>query len=97
MAKGKSKSRVSSKFNRPSPDEIKEIAKDVTSSEEPKRGRPKAKHGYPAFTTQIDPDKRAALKYIASMEGVKLFELIDEGLEDLLEKYKNKYPGIYNK
>jgi hypothetical protein len=86
MAKDKSKSRVSSKFNIPPADLRKKIAADVTGADqdEPKekktdgRGRPKAQHGFPAFTTQIDPKKRAALKYIASVENRKLFELIDE-------------------
>lgn len=101
MAKD-NKSRVSNKFKRPTAEAAKSMAAGVTGADKDKatenkndgRGRPKAQHGFPAFTTQIDPEKRATLKYIASIENKKLFELIDEALQDFLNKKKKDYPNI---
>ena len=54
------------------------------------RGRPKAQHGFFAFTTQIDPEKRAALKYIASIKNKKVFEILDDALGVYLNSQKLK-------
>ena len=101
--KDKNKSIVGNKFSssrRPSADELDKLAADVTGASKtsnpenstiPKkdgRGRPKAQHGFPAFTTQIDPEKRAALKYIASIKNRKLFEIIDESTQQFLRNYE---------
>ena len=107
--KDKNKSIVGNKFSssrRPSADELDKLAADVTGASKtsnpenstlPKkdgRGRPHAQHGFPAFTTQIDPEKRAALKYIASIKNRKLFEIIDDALHDYLQQYKKEFPNI---
>ena len=65
-------------------------------TEKRERGRPPAQHNFKKFNTLIDPEQRAKLKYLASMEEVNIYELINEALADLLAKYatQDKYKGL---
>lgn len=60
------------------------------------RGRPAAEHNYKPFNTLIDPEQRAKLYYLAKMEDVHIYNLVNEALEDLLAKYgeQSKYKGF---
>ena len=65
-------------------------------TEKRERGRPPAAHNFKKFNTLIDPEQRAKLKYLASMEDVHIYELIEEALADLLAKYgtQDKYKAL---
>ena len=102
------KSIVGSTFNRkrPTAEEAAQMAGQATGAGAPKkatggtekreRGRPAAEHNFKPFNTLIDPEQRAKLKYLASMENKHIYELIEEALEDLLDKYatQDKYKGL---
>lgn len=70
--------------------------KRTTGAEKRERGRPAAEHDFKPFNTLIDPEHRAKLKYLASMEEVHIYSLVNEALEDLLAKYakQDKYKGL---
>lgn len=102
MAKDNKKSIVGNSFRnskRYDRKEAEEKTKEITTEEtaeqnKPTVGRPKSEHGFKSFTTLLDPKKKAALAFIASIEGKKLFEVLDDALTQHLEKYKDQYPNI---
>lgn len=99
---------VSSRFNkkRPTPEDARQMAGQATGAGDPKkaappaekreRGRPAAEHDFKPFNTLIDPEQRAKLKYLASMEEKHIYDLVNEALADLLAKYgrQDKYKGL---
>ncbi len=99
---------VSSRFNRkrPTAEEAAQMAGQATgaggkestagSAEKRERGRPAAEHDFKPFNTLIDPEHRAKLKYLASMEEKHIYLLVNEALEDLLAKYgkQERYKGL---
>lgn len=95
------KSIVKSTFNRarPTPEDARNMAGKATGGgddEKRERGRPKAEHDLKPFNTLIGQKQRARLKYLASMEGRHIYELVDEAFDLLFDRYgeQDKYRDV---
>jgi hypothetical protein len=47
------------------------------------------------FATQVDSEILARVRALAEREGRQLQALVDEGLADLIEKYKRAKPRVH--